>query len=165
MCLQSLTRENCLVVATMTFLLFLVSFFLSFIHSLTPASQSSAMPHNCLTRLMCNQTMPTCLLAIRYVYVITWGHVLLRINCRRVFKIFQNCPRRFATRAIWKILKTQVQLILNSTRSHGITCLSIKGKIMQRISQSLTGNHALSWLLKMPSIKKKCPLSQPISAQ
>ena len=72
---------------------------------------------------------------------------------------------------IWKILKTQVQLILNSTRSHGITCLSIKGKIYtkenharslflsgkQRISQSLTGNHALSWLLKMPSIKKKMP--------
>ena len=28
---------------------------------------------------------------------------------------------------------------------------------MQRISQSLTGNHALSWLLKMPSIKKKMP--------
>ena len=26
---------------------------------------------------------------------------------------------------------------------------------MQRISQSLTGNYALSWLLKMPSIKKK----------
>ena len=28
---------------------------------------------------------------------------------------------------------------------------------MQRITQSLTGNHALSWLLKMPSIKKKMP--------
>ena len=28
---------------------------------------------------------------------------------------------------------------------------------MRRISQSLTGNHALSWLLKMPSIKKKMP--------
>ena len=28
---------------------------------------------------------------------------------------------------------------------------------MQRISQSLTGNHALSWLQKMPSIKKKMP--------
>ena len=28
---------------------------------------------------------------------------------------------------------------------------------MQRISESLTGNHALSWLLKMPSIKKKMP--------
>ena len=28
---------------------------------------------------------------------------------------------------------------------------------MQRISQLLTGNHALSWLLKMPSIKKKMP--------
>ena len=28
---------------------------------------------------------------------------------------------------------------------------------MQQISQSLTGNHALSWLLKMPSIKKKMP--------
>ena len=28
---------------------------------------------------------------------------------------------------------------------------------MQRISQSLTGNHALSWLLKMPSIKEKMP--------
>ena len=63
------------------------------------------------------------------VYVITWRQVLLRIICTRVFKIFQNCPRRKATRAIWKILKTQVQLILNSTRSHGITYLSIKGKI------------------------------------
>ena len=28
---------------------------------------------------------------------------------------------------------------------------------MQRISQSFTGNHALSSLLKMPSIKKKMP--------
>ena len=28
---------------------------------------------------------------------------------------------------------------------------------MQRISQSLTGNHVLSWLLKMPSIKEKMP--------
>ena len=45
---------------------FVSCFFLSFIHSLTPTSQSSAMPHNCLTRLMCNQTMPNCLLAIRY---------------------------------------------------------------------------------------------------
>ena len=33
---------------------------------LTPTSQPSAMPHYCLTRLMCNQTMPTCFLAIRY---------------------------------------------------------------------------------------------------
>ena len=28
---------------------------------------------------------------------------------------------------------------------------------MQRISQSLTGNHALSWLLKRHVIKKKMP--------
>ena len=35
---------------------------------------------------------------------------------------------------------------------------------MQRISQSLTGNHALSWLLKMPSIKKKNALSLNQSA-
>ena len=28
---------------------------------------------------------------------------------------------------------------------------------MQRINQSLTGNQALSWLPKMPSIKKKMP--------
>ena len=33
---------------------------------LTPTSQFSAMPHYCLTRLMCNQTMPSCFLAIRY---------------------------------------------------------------------------------------------------
>ena len=41
--------------------------------------------------------------------------------------------------------------------------LFLSGK--ERISQSLTGNQALSWLLKMPSITKKFPLSQPISAQ
>ena len=40
-----------------------------------------------------------------------------------------------------KILKTQVQLILNSTRSHGITCLSIKGKIYTK------ENHARSLFL------------------
>ena len=63
------------------------------------------------------------------------------INCTRVFKIFQNCPSREATRAIWKILKTQEQLILISTRSHGITCLSIKGKIYTK------ENHARSLFL------------------
>ena len=36
----------------------------------------------------------------------------------------------------WKILKTQVQLILNSTRTHGITCLSLKGKIIRRKSHA-----------------------------
>ena len=45
---------------------FVFYFFLSFIHPLTLTSQSSAMPHYCLTSLMCNQTMPTCFLAIRY---------------------------------------------------------------------------------------------------
>ena len=40
-----------------------------------------------------------------------------------------------------KNLKTQVQLILNSTRSHGITCLSIKGKIYTK------ENHARSLFL------------------
>ena len=88
--------------------------------------------------------------------VITQGQVLLRINCMGVFKIFQNCPRREAMMAIWKILKTQVQLILKSTRTHAITCLSMKGKIyskennarslfyLQWINKSSTGNHALS---------------------
>ena len=57
-------------------------------------------------------------------------------DCTRVFKIFKNCPSREATGAIWKILKTQVQLILNSTRSHGITCLSIKGKIYTKENQN-----------------------------
>ena len=31
---------------------------------------------------------------VQFVYVITLGQVLLRINCTRVFKIFQNCPSR-----------------------------------------------------------------------
>ena len=84
------------------------------------------------------------------VYVITWGQVLLRINCTRVFKIFQNCPSREATRAIWKILKTQVQLILNSTRSHGITCSSIKGKIYKK------ENHARSLFLTHFKITNGC---------
>ena len=63
----------------------------------------------------------------------------------------------FQTRAIWKISQTQVQLILNSTRTHAITCLSIKGKITLDYQKCPR-------LPKMPSIKKKCPLSQPISA-
>ena len=50
-------------------------------------------------------------------------------------EIFQNCPSREATRAIWKISKTQVQLILNSTRTHAITCLPIKGKIYTKENQ------------------------------
>ena len=35
----------------------------------------------------------------------------------------------------WKISKTQVQLILNSTRTHAITCLSINGKIYTKENQ------------------------------
>ena len=34
------------------------------------------------------------------------------------------------------ILKTLVQLILNSTRTHGITCLSLKGEIIRRKSHA-----------------------------
>ena len=63
------------------------------------------------------------------------------INCTSVFKIFQNCPSREATRAIWKILKTQVQLILNGTRTHAISCLSMKDKIYTK------ENHARSLFL------------------
>ena len=40
------------------------------------------------------------------------------------------------TLSVFKILKTQVQLILNSTRTHGITCLSLKGKIIRRKSHA-----------------------------
>ena len=36
----------------------------------------------------------------------------------------------------WKFWKTQVQLILNCTRTHGITCLSPKGKIIRRKSRA-----------------------------
>ena len=38
--------------------------------------------------------------AYRFVLVIAWGRVKLRINITRVFRNYRNCPSRAATRAI-----------------------------------------------------------------
>ena len=53
--------------------------------------------------------------------VIPWDLVLLRINCTWVFKIFQIALVASRLGQFWKILKTLVQLILNSTWPHVIT--------------------------------------------
>ena len=58
------------------------------------------------------------------VYVIAWARGQLRINFKRIFKVFT----KFATRAIWKTLKIQMKLILKCPRARAITCLSHKGQ-------------------------------------
>ena len=42
----------------------------------------------------------TCATESRFVWVIAWGRVKLRINITRVFRNCRNCPSRAATRAI-----------------------------------------------------------------
>ena len=66
---------------------------------------------------------------------------------RHLFKIFQNCPSREATRAIWKILKTQVQLILNSTWPHVITYTKQNRGGAHKPDGTLNGMRALNWII------------------
>ena len=56
---------------------------------------------------------------LRFVYVMAWARVQLRINFTSIFKVFTK---------IWKTLKIQVKLILNCTRALAITCLSHVGQ-------------------------------------
>ena len=71
---------------------------------------------------------------------------------RHLFKIFQNCPSREATRAIWKILKTQVQLILNSTWPHVITYTKQNRGGAHKPDGTLNGMRALNRIITVTCI-------------
>ena len=80
-------------------------------------------------------------------------------SAKQASQIKIDCARDFLRlRQFWKILKTLVQLILNSTRSHGITCLSIKGKIYTK------ENHARSLFLHCQKSRKQRSFQQSVSA-
>ena len=78
--------------------------------------------------------------------------MLRLIIVKFTIKFSQNCPSRFATRAIWKTLKIQVKLILNCPSALAITCLSHKGQnFVQRTTFKI-----------LPTLKQVCRLSESL---
>ena len=73
------------------------------------------------------------LIHLHISYKIGIGKHMRLSAIKDLLSIFKNCLSCEAMRGIWKILETQVQLIL-IVRGLVMTCLSLKGKIIQRKS-------------------------------